>query len=152
MSVVPFNQLPGAGAEPSETAEPANVRQPERNANLEELLKQGRAHLLDLRSRLQQATMERERLQTALAESRDTHERDLDQLRRRLDHVSQELGQSETERERLTALLDTRDAELAAERHEIATLREAAERAQAFAREIVRLHDRPQPEPVRGQD
>ncbi len=55
---------------------------------LEDLLKQGRAHLQDLRARLLQATAERDRLQTEFAEYKDAHQREVDRLQGQIDETT----------------------------------------------------------------
>ena len=55
---------------------------------LEDLLKQGRAHLQDLRARLLQTTAERDRLQTELAELKAAHQREVDRLQAQIDETA----------------------------------------------------------------
>jgi chromosome segregation ATPase len=137
---------------------------------LEQLLKQGRTHLQDMRNRLQQTVSERDALQTELADSRRTHQREIEQLQRQIDDVQAELQQASGERNRLAnqvaeqeashkqfaeertderntfkRLLDEASSnqrdmmqELDEQRQQINMLREAAMRAQSFAREIKR--------------
>ena len=52
---------------------------------LEQLLKQGRAHLQDLRARLQHTEEERDRFNAELVDSRTAHQRDVEQLQRQLE-------------------------------------------------------------------
>jgi chromosome segregation ATPase len=119
---------------------------------LEQLLKQGRAHLQDLRNRLQHVESERDRFHAELADSRAAHQRDVEELRRQVDEQSaaqkQFADEREEERSTFTRLLNeagSKERELMAEREQqrqyIEALREAGLRAQALAREIVRAHE-----------
>ena len=102
MSVVPFNTSPASDAEASGQPEAPDARQRmlgvkrkleeasgeiealqsslASQQELEKLLKQGRAYLQDLRSRLQQTATDRDRLQAELADSVTAHQRDVEQL------------------------------------------------------------------------
>ena len=119
---------------------------------LEQLLKQGRAHLQDLRHRLQQVEGERDRFQTELADSRAASQREIEQLQRQVEEQAtasrQVADEREEERSTFTRLLNeagTRERELIEERERqrqhIDALREAGLRAQSLAREIVRAHE-----------
>ena len=142
-------------------------------AELEQLLKQGRIHLQELRTRLQQVTVERDRVQAELADTKRAHEGEVDQLTRQMDDLRQELQSAAAERDRVTAQLAEEEAahkrfaeeraderstfkrlldeasstqremtqELNEQRQQLDTLREAAMRAQSFAREIMRAHE-----------
>jgi hypothetical protein len=55
---------------------------------LEDLLKQGRAHLQDLRARLLQTTAERDRLQTEFAEYKVAHQREVDRFQAQIDETA----------------------------------------------------------------
>ena len=174
MSVVPFATQPGSDdAAPAHT-DAADARQrmlavkrtlDEASAaveslqsalaaqhELEQLLKQGRAHLQDLRARLQRTEEDRDRLHTELAESRRTHQRDVDELQQHLEQQSaahRQLAQErETERGTFTGLLNeaaSREREMMEEREQlrqqIDALREAGMRAQSLASEIMRVHE-----------
>src|SRR5215212_9296286 len=50
--------------------------------DLEQLLVQGRTHLQELRNRLEQTVVERDRLKAELAESANTHQRAVEQVER----------------------------------------------------------------------
>jgi len=140
---------------------------------LEQLLKQGRAHLQDLRNRVQQASAERDKLQGELADAKRSHQTEIDQLNREMDDLRQELQSAAAERDRVTVQLNEQEAahqrfaeeraderstfkrlldeatsnqremmqELDEQRQQVDTLREAAMRAQSFAREIMRAHE-----------
>jgi hypothetical protein len=119
---------------------------------LEQLLKQGRTHLQDLRARLQRAEDERDQFRTELADSRRMHQRDVDQLQQQLDEQAgaqrQFAEERETERGTFTRLLNeaaSKEREIIEEREQlrqhIDALREAGLRAQALAREIMRAHE-----------
>lgn len=119
---------------------------------LEQLLKQGRAHLQDLRGRLQQVEAERDRLQAELTDSRATHQREVEALQRQADEQTaaqkQFADEREEERTTFTRLLNEaggRERELMEERdrhrQHIDALREAGLRTQALAREIMRAHE-----------
>lgn len=149
--------------------------------DLEQLLKQGRTHLQDLRNRLQQTAGERDRLQAELAESARTHQRAVEQIERQMDDVRAELQSATAERNRLALQLAEQEAsharfaeersderttfkrlldeassnqremmeELEGQREQLDSLREAAMRAQNFAREIMRAHESAAPAPAR---
>ena len=195
MSVVPFSASPDPDASVSAQTDAIDARQRmqgvkrmleevsgEINAiqttlasqqELEQLLKQGRAHLHDLRGRLQLAGAERDRLQAEVADSSKAHQRAIEQLERQMDDVRAELQGAIAERNRLAAQVEEQEAahkqlaeeraderstfkrlldeasftqsemtaQLEEQRQEIDTLREAAMRAQSFAREIMRAHE-----------
>jgi chromosome segregation ATPase len=141
--------------------------------DLEQLLKQGKTHLQDLRSRLQQTVGERDRLQAELVESGKAHQRAVEQIERQMDDLRAVLQGVTAERNRVAAQLAEQQAsharfaeertderntfkrlldeassnqremmvELNEQREQLETLREAAMRAQNFAREIMRTHD-----------
>jgi fumarate hydratase class II len=174
MSVVPFATSPGSEeAGPAQT-DAADARQrmltvkrtlEEASAaveslqstlaaqhELEQLLKQGRTHLQDLRARLQRAEEERDRFHAELAEARRTHQRDVDQLQQQLDEQAaahrQFAEERENERSTFTRLLnegESKEREMMQERdqqrQQLDALREAGMRAQSLAREIVRTHE-----------
>ena len=126
---------------------------------LEQLLKQGRMHLQDLRVRLQQMTGERDRFAMALDEAKTARQRDVEQLQAQLADAKQDIEDREAahrrfaeertaERQTLERLLaeataNQRDLvqELDEQRQQVQTLREAAIRAQSLAREIMRAHE-----------
>ena len=195
MNVVPFTASPDSdAAEPAQT-DAADARQRmlgvkrklqdvsgeiesiqsalASQQELEQLLKQGRAHLQDLRGRLQLTAAERDRLQAELADSASAHQRAMDQLERQAGDLRAQFQGAAVEREQLTAQLAEQSAaheqfvqqradehgtfkrlldeassiqrqlteEVQEQRQQIHTLREAAMRAQAFAREIMRTHE-----------
>ena len=195
MSVVPFSASPASDTtEPAQT-EAADARQrmlalkrklDEAAADvdsiqstlasqhdLEQLLKQGRTHLQDLRNRLQQTIGERDRLQAELVESAKAHQQAVEQMERQMDDLRAELKGANAERNRVASQLAEQEAsharfaeersderatfkrlldeassnqremmeELDGQRQQLDTLREAAMRAQNFAREIMRAHD-----------
>jgi DNA repair exonuclease SbcCD ATPase subunit len=141
--------------------------------DLEQLLKQGKIHLQDLRNRLQQTIAERDRLQADLVESAKAHQQVVEQIERQMDDLRAELKGANAERNRVAAQLAEQEAsharfaeersderatfkrlldeassnqremmeELDGQRQQLDTLREAAMRAQNFAREIMRAHD-----------
>jgi chromosome segregation ATPase len=182
MSVVPFATSPDPDAEPTGQTEAADARQrmlvvkrtlEEASAaveslqstlaaqqELEQLLKQGRAHLQDLRARLQGAETDRDRLQAELTESRKAHQHDVEQLQRQLDEQSaahaQFANERAEERSTFTRLLNeaaSKQREMMEEREEqrrhIDALREIGMRAQSLAREIVRAHEGAEAAPAR---
>jgi len=129
MSVVPFNTSSS-------------------QQELERLLKQGRVYLQDLRSRLQQTTAERDRLQAELAERTTAHQHTVEQLERQMDGLRAELQGAADERRTFTRSLDEASAiqreltqEVQEQRQQIHALRESAMRAQSFARDIIRAHE-----------
>lgn len=141
--------------------------------DLEELLKQGKTHLHDLRSRLEQTVEERDRLQAELVESAKAHQGAVEQIEREMDDLREALQGVTAERNRVAAQLAEQEAshasfaeertderntfkrlldeassnqremmeELSEQREQLDTMREAAMRAQNFAREIMRVHD-----------
>jgi len=141
--------------------------------DLEQLLKQGRTHLQEMRNRLQQTAAERDQLQVQLTESAKAHEHAIEQLERQTDDLREALQVANGERNRVALqfaeqevahqrfaeersderntfkrLLDEASSnqremmeELDGQRQQLDTLREAAMRAQNFAREIMRAHD-----------
>jgi len=174
MSVVPFAAAPGSDPGSSTQTEAGDARQrmlavkktlDDASAaveslqsalaaqhELEQLLKQGRAHLQDLRSRLQQVETERDQLHAELADSRATRQREVEALQRQVDEQTaaqkQFADEREDERSTFTRLLNEaagRERELMEERdrhrQHIDTLREAGLRTQALAREIMRAHE-----------
>jgi chromosome segregation ATPase len=202
MSVVPFSASPDSEAEAPAQTDAVDARQRMQTVKhtlenvsgeidsiqrtlasqqeLEQLLKQGRAHLQDLRGRLQQALADREAVQAQLAESTKASQLAIEGLERELDDTRAELRSAVGERNRLTTQLEEQEtahrqfaeeraderntfkrlldeasftqtemtAQIAEQRQQIETLREAAMRAQSFAREIMRAHEAPD-EPAR---
>ena len=132
MSVVPFNTSAAPDAEASAQPEAPDARQRmlgvkrkleeasgeiealqssiASQQELEKLLKQGRAYLQDLRSRLQQTAADRDRLQAELADSTTGHQRDIEQLERQMDGLRAELQGATAERNRLASQLDEQEA------------------------------------------
>jgi predicted nucleic acid-binding Zn-ribbon protein len=172
MSVVPF--ATSSGSEPAAPTDAADARQQmlavkrtldEASAaveslqgalaaqhELEQLLKQGRTHLQDLRARLQHAEEERERFRTELVESRTAHQRDVEQLQRQLDEQTaahaQFAEERANERGTFTRLLneaESKERDMIQERdglrQQIEALRDAGLRAQSLAREIIQAHE-----------
>lgn len=214
-----------AHAEPCAQAEPADVRQQVlglkkkleeaatdfghlqsslvSHQQLEQLLRQGRTHLQEMRTRLVQMTAERDRLTAELSEQKSAHQSELDRLHNQIEEATREallqqtlaeqrerdmaseidvlteqLQKTTAERNRVGVQLEDREAaykqfaderseerftferllaeatsnqrEMVQERDEqrqqIETLREAAMRAQALARQIMRAHEGLPPE------
>jgi DNA repair exonuclease SbcCD ATPase subunit len=81
---------------------------------LEQLLRQGRAHLQDLRSQLQQITGDRDRLETELRDQKTAHRREVEQLQtqqgEQMDIVREQLRKTSGERDRLARDLAEREA------------------------------------------
>ena len=130
---------------------------------LEQLLKQGRTHLQDLRARLQRTEEERDRFRNELSDSQRTHQRDVDQLRQQLDEQAavhrQFAEERENERTTFTRLLNdagAKEREMVEERDQqrqyIEALREAGMRAQSLAREIMRAHEATELPPGRSPE
>ena len=123
--------------------------------HLEQLLKQGRAHLHEMRSRLQQATSERDELQSRVdglqvETQQATAERErlavtLREHEERQQRMAQERAEERKAFERMLEESAAHKRDMAAEideqRQVIQSLREAAGRAQSLAREIVRAHE-----------
>ena len=132
MSVVPFNTSPASDAEafaqpaaPDARQRMLGVKRKLEEASgeiealqstlasqqeLEKLLKQGRAYLQDLRSRLQQTAADRDRLQAELADSATAHRRDVEHLERQMDGLRAELQGATAERNRLASQLEEQEA------------------------------------------
>jgi chromosome segregation ATPase len=170
MSTIPSNSSPHADSEPAgeNTAAEAgqqlvglkkNLEEAARQIGslqsllatqhqLEQLLKQGRAHLEELRGRLQQVTAERDDLRIELQKATAERTRLASQLAEQQASHQQVLEERSDERntfERLLLESTSNQREMAAEldeqRQQIETLRAAAIRAQALAREIMRAHE-----------
>lgn len=77
---------------------------------LEQLLKQGRAHLQDLRARLQLTATERDRLQAELADSASAHQRTIEQLQVQMDDMRAQFQDATAERNRMAAQLGEQEA------------------------------------------
>ena len=182
MSVVPFAASPDPDAEPTALTDAADAQQrmlavkrtlDEASAavdslqstlaaqqELEQLLKQGRAHLQDLRLRLLRTENDRDRFHAELTESRNAHQLDVERLQRQLDEQTaahtQYAEERAEERGTFTRLLNeaaSKQRELMEEREalrrHIDSLREIGLRAQSLAREIVRAHEDAGTEPAR---
>ena len=119
---------------------------------LEQLLKQGRTHLQDLRARLQRAEDERDRFRTELDDSRSMHQRDLDQLQHQVDEQAaahrQLAEERESERGTFTRSLDeaaSREREMIEERDQLKqhvdALREAGYARPVAGPRVVRAHE-----------
>lgn len=89
-----------------------------RQEELEQLLKQGRVHLQDLRSGLQQMTAERDRLQATLNESVAAHQLELDPLRKENDAVHKHFAAATIERDGLASRLEEREREMLSKEEE----------------------------------
>jgi uncharacterized coiled-coil DUF342 family protein len=106
----------------SPTPPPAINAQPSRLSQLEQLLKQGRVYLQDLRARLEEATKERDELRVQVGE-----------LIAARDHLESQLRQADEQRASL-------EKALAAAIDDVEQLRADADRASALAREIFEIH------------
>jgi chromosome segregation ATPase len=140
MSAVLFSGSQGPDATAS-----ARIDAGDAQRELERLLLQGRAHLVELRSRQQQTAAERDRLQAQRADIEKAHQQEVEDLKRQIDDLR-------AEQIAFTRLLDEASAiqrelteQVKEQRQQIHTLRESAMRAQAFAREIMRAHETTQP-------
>jgi len=151
--------------EPASPSSPAGAASPSKLSQLEQLLKQGKVHLQDLRTRLQEATDERDRLAAQLKE-RDTsqealwaeqaelqradserHERELTELRAKLQEAMAARDEAVAARNRMSDEMREMESQrtslekgLAAAIDEVDELRSDAERAAALAREIFEIH------------
>jgi hypothetical protein len=134
---------------------------------LEQLLRQGRTHLQDLRTRLQQVTAERDRLDAELTEHKAAHRIELDRLQNQIEETARQherdiaskeqehqfqvealeehLNKTTAERNRLTVQLEDREAsykQFADERSEERfTFERLLAEATANQREMVRELD-----------
>ena len=68
---------------------------------LEQLLRQGRAHLQDLRNRLQEVSGDRDRLVTELNARKTAHQREVEELEQQLGQSHEQLQKMTAERDRL---------------------------------------------------
>jgi len=66
---------------------------------LEHLLKQGRTHLQEMRSRLQDVTAERDRLNTEFGDHKIAHERDVERLQAQIDETTRQAFLQRTQAE-----------------------------------------------------
>jgi chromosome segregation ATPase len=135
MSVVPFANGPESDAEP---AAPSDAADPQQQVlalkamleaavgdctrlqnslvsqqQLEQLLRQGRTHLQEMRSRLEQATADRGRLEAEVNEANDARnarQREVGDLQTQLGNVREELQQAAAERDRLARQLAEQEA------------------------------------------
>ena len=139
-------------AEP--VAAPSTDAQPSKLSQLEQLLKQGRVHLQELRARVERATKERDELAARL-EERDTsheklwaeqaemqradserHERELLELRAELSEASAARDLACARRDELEEKQASLEQSLAAVTEEAGQLKADADRAAELAREI----------------
>jgi chromosome segregation ATPase len=132
MSVVPFANGPEPGAEstaPCDAADPqqqmlalkatleAAAADCARLQNglvsqqqLEQLLRQGRTHLQEMRSRLEQSTADRGRLEAEFNDAKSARQREVGDLQAQLGNVREELQQAAAERDRLARQLAEQEA------------------------------------------
>jgi len=135
MSVVPFANAPEPDAEPAAHSDAADVQQEmialkakleeaagdcgrlqtsiASQQQLEQLLRQGRLHLQEMRSRLEQVTGDRGRLETELNDSKTAHQRaigDLQTLQTQLGDLRGQLLHAAAERDRLTTQIAEQEA------------------------------------------
>ena len=162
MSVVPFaaDDSEGATPQPRDSADPRQrvlaVKQKLAEAaseidsldaalaaqhDLELLLRQGRMHLQELRSRLEQTAAERDLLKADLAESANAHQRELNQIEQQMEELRAEQRTSTRLLEEAASIQRELTEEVQEQRQQIHKLREAAMRAQTFARDIIRAHE-----------
>jgi len=123
--------------EPASPSSPAGAAPSSKLSQLEQLLKQGKVHLQDLRTRLQEATDERDRLASQL-KARDASEEALWAEQAELQRADSERHERELAelRTKLQEAVTARDQAVA----EVEELRGDAERAAALAREIFEIH------------
>jgi hypothetical protein len=140
MSPVPFSGPPASDAAASARIDAGDVQR-----ELERLLLQGRAHLLELRSRQQQTAAERDRLQAERADTENAHQQEVEDLKCQIDALREEQTTFTRLLEEASAIQRELTEEVKEQRQQIHTLRESAMRAQAFAREIMRAHETNQP-------
>jgi chromosome segregation ATPase len=104
---------------------------------LQRLLKQGRALLQDLRLRMEEVSGERDRLKSEVDDMKaqlEQTESERDRLDTERRHLQRQLEEATDKQREMTEDLDEH-------RRRIESLRGAAVRAQALAREIVETHD-----------
>lgn len=108
---------------------------------LEQLLKQGRSHLQDMRGRLQQAAAERERMLAEAVDVKRAHQEEIVRLTRQMDEVRQELQSVAADRDRVAAQLSEQIAaheRFAEERaDERSTFKRLLDEASSHQRELV---------------
>jgi chromosome segregation ATPase len=135
-------------------AAPSTDAQPSKLSQLEQLLKQGRVHLQDLRARIERATKERDELATRLEErdasheklwaeqaemqraDSERHERELLELRAELSEASAARDLACARRDELEEKQASLERSLAAVTEEADQLKADADRAAELAREI----------------
>jgi chromosome segregation ATPase len=132
-------------AEPA--AVPSTPAQPSKLDQLEDLLKQGRVHLQDLRAKLDRVTKERDQLaatlkdrdasqETLWAEQAELQRADGERHERELLELRVEIGEASAARDAAIARLDDLEKQLAAATTETDQLKADADRAAGLAREI----------------
>ena len=128
-------------------AAPPATAQPSKLSQLEELLKQGRVHLQDLRAKLDRVTKERDELaatlkdrdasqETLWAEQVELQRADGERHERELLELRAEIGEASAARDGAIARLDDLERQLAAATTEADQLKADADRAAELAREI----------------
>jgi len=112
---------------------------------LEQLLKQGRTHLQDLRGRLQEMTAERDQLKTEIGDHQIAHQRTVERLQEHIDEAAKQAFLQKTRAEQLVVQLEEREAsyqQFAEERtDERATFERVISEATANQREMVQELD-----------
>ena len=112
---------------------------------LEQLLKQGRTHLQDLRGRLQEMTAERDQLKTEIGDHQIAHQRTVERLQEQIDEAAKQAFLQKTRAEQLVVQLEEREAsyhQFAEERtDERATFERVISEATANQREMVQELD-----------
>jgi chromosome segregation ATPase len=109
MSVLPLTASQESDAM---APEQTDARQPMAGVQqeLEQLLRLGRAHLQDLRARLQLTATEGDRLQAEIADSASAHQRAVDALQGQMDDLRTQFQDAAAERNRMAAQLGEQDA------------------------------------------
>jgi len=112
---------------------------------LEQLLKQGRTHLQDLRGRLQEMSADRDRLKTEIDDHQIAHQRAVERLQEQIDEAAKQAFLQKTRAEQLVLQLEEREAsyqQFADERaDERATFERVISEATANQREMVQELD-----------
>ncbi|MSO56881.1 MAG: hypothetical protein EXQ55_08180 [Acidobacteria bacterium] len=132
MSVVSFVNAPEPGSEPAAPSDTSDLQQEMlaltaklegavadcarlqnslvSQQQLEQLLRQGRTHLHEMRSRLEHVTADRGRLEAEFNESRNAQQREVGELQNQLDNLREQLQQAAGERDRLARQLAEQEA------------------------------------------
>src|SRR5687767_5763923 len=95
---------------------------------LEQLLRQGRTHLQEMRSRLQQATADRDRLEAELGEQKNLHQQELERLQNQIQEALSEALLQQTRADQRERDMVSSEQE---QQHQLAAMGEQLQKATA---------------------